>query len=327
MPTEAVNQRVLSKNVTEEQKSVSSWFRSLPAEKRAAIRQLHRIKPIYNVIALGHILLWGGACLIMHHLPVWPIRVAGYILIGFILHGLANLMHEGIHGNLFRKPKLDRWLSFLLAAPILVSASAYRVIHVLHHRYNRAERDPDEITNVTHRQGVLQAIFYVWLFIGMFIYVLARLPWKATYLASSEERKKVLGEYIVLFMACATLILCALRYGFIEEVLHYWIFPGIFTALFANLRGWAEHMLTKPGHPLTQTRTVTSNKLLSFLNVNLNYHLEHHLFPAIPWYNLPHVHRLLQEEYQQAGAFIHSSYLRFLFDAVKVGVHGVVRQQ
>ena len=77
--------------------------------------------------------------------------------------------------------------------------------------------------------------------------------------------------------------------------------------MFANLRGWAEHMLTTPGHPLLQTRTVTSTKLLSFLNVNLNYHLEHHLFPAVPWYNLPKVHTLLQDEYEQAGAFIYSS--------------------
>ncbi len=161
----------------------------------------------------------------------------------------------------------------------------------------------------------------------MFFYVLVRLPWKAAYLASSSERKQVLGEYAILLLACATLIFCALHFGFFEGVLHYWIFPGIFTALFANLRGWAEHMLTRPGHPLTQTRTVTSNKLLSFLNVNLNYHLEHHLFPAIPWYNLPRVHRLLQEEYQQAGAFIHASYLQFLFDAVQAGVHGVVRQR
>ena len=78
-------------------------------------------------------------------------------------------------------------------------------------------------------------------------------------------------------------------------------------------------MLTTPGHPLLQTRTVTSTKLLSFLNVNLNYHLEHHLFPAVPWYNLPKVHTLLQEEYEQAGAFIYSSYLRFLVDAFRYG--------
>jgi fatty acid desaturase len=54
---------------------------------------------------------------------------------------------------------------------------------------------------------------------------------------------------------------------------------------------------------------------------NLNYHLEHHLFPAVPWYNLPHVHRLLQEDYRAAGSFIYRSYLRFCWDAVRGGVH------
>jgi fatty acid desaturase len=90
-----------------------------------------------------------------------------------------------------------------------------------------------------------------------------------------------------------------------------------------NVRGWAEHALTVPGELLTETRTVTSNRLFSFLNVNLNYHLEHHLFPGVPWYNLPKVHRILRDDYAQAGASIYRSYTRFLYDAFRAGVHGV----
>jgi fatty acid desaturase len=82
-------------------------------------------------------------------------------------------------------------------------------------------------------------------------------------------------------------------------------------------------MMTVPGHPLTQTRTVTSNRVLSFFNLNLNYHIEHHLFPSMPWYNLPKLHALLQDEYREAGSSIYRSYLRFVLDAFRVGVHGV----
>jgi fatty acid desaturase len=28
----------------------------------------------------------------------------------------------------------------------------------------------------------------------------------------------------------------------------------------------------------------------------VNYHLEHHLFPAVPHYHLPRLHRLLQQK-------------------------------
>ncbi len=315
-----------SKAGRNEHKTVSSWFRSLPLEKREAIRRFHRIKPVYHITVLGHLLMWAGACLTMHFLPVWPTRLAGYVFIGFILHGLANLMHEGIHGNLFRKPTLDRWFSFAFGAPVLISASAYRVIHLLHHRYNRASGDPDELTNVSGGKAKHQILFFVWVFIGMYLYVV-RLPWKAIRLASPHARKQVLTEYALLSVAYAGVAFCALRFAFFEDLLHCWLLPGVFTGLFANVRGWAEHVLTSPGHPLTQTRTVTSNKLLSYLNVNLNYHLEHHLFPAIPWYTLPRVHQLLQKEYQQAGAFVHTSYLLFLCKAARAGVHGVVRQR
>src|SRR5262245_64858773 len=77
--------------------------------------------------------------------------------------------------------------------------------------------------------------------------------------------------------------------------------------VFGNVRSWAEHALTRPGHPLTQTRTVTSNRVVSFLMCNLNYHLEHHLFPGVPWYNLPRLHALLADEYRRAGAQVHRS--------------------
>jgi len=35
---------------------------------------------------------------------------------------------------------------------------------------------------------------------------------------------------------------------------------------------------------------------------HVNYHLEHHLYPAVPHYRLPHLHRLLDEKGALAGA-------------------------
>jgi len=35
---------------------------------------------------------------------------------------------------------------------------------------------------------------------------------------------------------------------------------------------------------------------------HVNYHLEHHLYPAVPHYHLPQLHRLLDEKGALAGA-------------------------
>ena len=84
--------------------------------------------------------------------------------------------------------------------------------------------------------------------------------------------------------------------------------------------------MTRPGHPLIQTRTVTSNAFVSFFMCNLNYHLEHHLFPAMPWYHLPRLHRLLQDDYRKAGSVVYRSYVRFIWDAVNTGPYGLALQ-
>jgi fatty acid desaturase len=55
---------------------------------------------------------------------------------------------------------------------------------------------------------------------------------------------------------------------------------------------------------------------------NINYHLEHHLFPAVPWYNLPKLHRLLEPEYRRAGASSYRSYSAFFYDSIKAGWAG-----
>ncbi|MDH3295678.1 MAG: fatty acid desaturase, partial [Acidimicrobiia bacterium] len=38
------------------------------------------------------------------------------------------------------------------------------------------------------------------------------------------------------------------------------------------------------------TRTVYMNPVFRFLYLNMNYHIEHHIFPTVPYYNLPALH-------------------------------------
>jgi fatty acid desaturase len=189
-----------------------------------------------------------------------------------------------------------------------------------HHRFNRSARDPDEFTNLSRNRTVLSIAFYAWLVVGMPIYLI-HVPLTALIRGSPEQRAAVLLEEALLAALYGALIYCALKLGFMTALLWCWVYPMCVAALLGSVRGWAEHMMTCAGHPLTQTRTVTSNALVSFFMCNLNYHLEHHLFPAIPWYNLPRLHALLQEDYRRAGSFIHRSYLKFFWEAMRSGVH------
>ncbi len=43
------------------------------------------------------------------------------------------------------------------------------------------------------------------------------------------------------------------------------------------------------------TRTVYINPVLRFLYLNMNYHVEHHMFPMVPYYNLPALHEEIKQ--------------------------------
>ena len=44
------------------------------------------------------------------------------------------------------------------------------------------------------------------------------------------------------------------------------------------------------------TRTVIMNPVFSFLYANMNYHIEHHMFPMVPFYVLPELHALIKDQ-------------------------------
>jgi len=98
----------------------------------------------------------------------------------------------------------------------------------------------------------------------------------------------------------------------------------LIAAQVTNLRGLAEHGLTTSGSPFTATRSVRTAPVAAFLLCNLNLHLEHHLFPAVPWYNLPRVHRLLLPAYRAAGSSVYNGYCRFLLDFLRTTWSGVI---
>jgi len=90
----------------------------------------------------------------------------------------------------------------------------------------------------------------------------------------------------------------------------------------ANFRGLAEHTQLwhgDPPDPYHSTRSLVSNRCIAFFFNNQNHHLEHHLFPALPWDALSKAHRLLQPVYEERGAAVAKGYLSWMADALRYG--------
>jgi fatty acid desaturase len=67
------------------------------------------------------------------------------------------------------------------------------------------------------------------------------------------------------------------------------------------------------------TRTVISNPVNSFFWNNINWHIGHHVYPTVPWYNLRELHKLLEEQIAASGAPVDKSYLAVYFKALRNG--------
>jgi fatty acid desaturase len=295
----------------------------LPREVQPEIRALHRVRPWANFVVLLFPALWICAALLMKRFPILPVRLAGILVIGICIQAMSIVMHEAMHRNLFRRPGVDRWVGFAMAVPASLGATAYKVAHRNHHCHTRTAEDQNEFSNFCSSQKQYVALYYAWLAIGTPIFMFL-VPWKALRLASRKDRRRIIVEYTLIFMVYAVAI-WAMIDGDLKSILLYWLIPAAVAIALSNVRELSEHLGTLGnGGAVARTRTVTSNRIVSFLMLNLNYHLEHHLFPQIPWYNLPRVHQLLQPSYELQGADVRRSYAAYLIQSLRQGPESLI---
>ncbi len=294
--------------------------RSITKEQRLEIIGLQALQYRYNWMALYFVAQWVVAGYVALTVDSLLLKAAAIFLMGCSVSGLPVLMHEACHALLHKNPRLNRWIGFFCGLPGAVAVSAYRAIHLAHHAHTRTESDPDDIEVSTRTILPLAAAYVGTLLIGIYLYIptVARVGYQK---ANEAGKRAILLEYtlMVITYAAAGILVPT------TTLIQLWLLPLFIAGQLSNVRGLAEHALMSSGNEFVDTRTVVSNRFVSFMMCNLNYHLEHHLFPGVPWYNLPKVHRLLNEEFRRAGASVYSSYTVFLVDAVRAIASGKIR--
>jgi fatty acid desaturase len=293
---------------------------------REEIRALHQIESWRHLKLLVLVALWLGPGALAVTVASWPLRAVCWLVMGLALHGIGVFMHEGAHHNLLRKPVLDRTIGFLCGVPVLFSCSCYRATHSLHHRYENTARDPDNLAALVPNPTLRGCVGAVFLVVGSLLYTLL-LAIMAPTRATGRDRWWCLLEISLL----ATIYSVVAAWCRQDPVIWSWVTYGWLGGLLvavpiANVRGLAEHSFLRhddPPHPLRSTRSLPSHRLVAFFFNNQNYHLEHHLFPRVPWYNLPRLHQLLQDVYRREGAAVLEGYQQFAVDVARAGFIGV----
>jgi fatty acid desaturase len=246
-------------------------------------------------------------------------RWCAYLALGYMWMGIVTFMHEATHNTLFR----ERWANWAFGIasmiPLMVCFVAFKEDHLAHHRHNRSPEDPDAFT--MGKRGVIDfVLFYTYAVAGV---LLSFLHFNLLYPFQRFDRKRWaihVFEMALRVGFAAVLVSWAVANGVLAKTLEVWLVPILFFSVFNSARFIAEHYGTPWNQgQLLGTRTIVSNPVNSFFWNNINWHIGHHLYPTVPWYNLVELHELLRPEIEARGAIVDRSYTAVFIKAL---LHG-----
>ncbi len=251
--------------------------------------------------------------------PVTEVKWAAYVGLGYMQMSMVTFMHDATHNILF-EPRWENWAFGIIAMiPLLASFVAFKEDHLEHHRYNRSYQDPDSFT-MGKRRPLDFVVFYVYFAASA---VLSFLHFNLLYPIAKFNRRNWgihIFETLLKVVVYAILLSFAQRHGVLGKTLQVWLWPVLFFSLFNSMRFIAEHYETPWNEgKLTGTRTVISNPVHSWFWNNINWHIGHHVFPRIPYYNLIKLHKMIEPDIDGLGALVDKSYVAVFLNALRRG--------
>lgn len=247
---------------------------------------------------LGVPLLWIVLLPTFYRISPW-LAVATTVPLGIAISKTSLLIHEAVHGHLFKTPALNRLVGQIGGWWTLVDFVTFDVLHRQHHAHVGADDDPqlldygalDSASRWTLTWHLLRPLIG-WNVRHMITLVRQRLALKRNWLVS-------LIEFVGLATVQGSFFLLATAGG-----KHLWlglIFPisaatvGLFMS---QVRGFCEHVPMPGENKEMRLRSHISNPIeRPFLHyMNYNYHAEHHSYPRIPSRNLRAFSHWLQEQ-------------------------------
>jgi fatty acid desaturase len=279
----------------------------LPAE---VIRKLSVLRPGKAIAAI--LIEWLGIaaaivlCEAMWH-PV--LYVLAVVWIGARQHALTVLGHDAAHFRLLPDRRWNDWIGNLAVMwPVFLAADGYRHYHGEHHRFTGTPADGNRTIWKTHTAaGRLTA---EWSFpktrTGLVLTILRRaafvtgLFWIVRGFAAAVILRRSWG-HLITRMAYYAIIVGAMAFaGVLHGFLLYWIVPYCTAHIaFQYIRLICEHSAVQSDDPAyAETRTTLARRWERWIIVprNIHYHIEHHWYPSVPFYNLPVLHDQLMAQ-------------------------------
>ena len=244
--------------------------------------------------------------------------------------------HESVHRTAFRTVWLNDVLYEIASFMVFRESVSWRWSHTRHHTDTIiVGRDPEiAVPRPPDLLGVAMAFFSLRSapkeFVRMLKHCLGHLtPAELTYIPESEHHK-VFRNARIYVLIYAAVIAAAIATHSILPLLYLGL-PSFYGAWLMVVFGLTQHAGLAEDvldHRLN-CRTVYMNPLFRFLYWEMNYHVEHHMFPLVPYHSLGKLHQELKADMPTPYRGLWEAYREIiptLFRQVKDPAYFVKRQ-
>lgn len=294
----------LESNIAIEKGLVEAQWYSSPIDK-SEMRKLLRRK---DKPAIVDTILWLGL--------IFGAGIAGAILWGswwaiipFLIYGALYASssdarwHESSHGTAFKTDWMNNALYEVSSFMVLRESTPWRWSHNRHHSDTIiVGRDPEIAVPRPPKIGMkilglfnIPTIFYY--FKNIIVHAFGEmLEEEKTYIPETEFSKVYFKARIYLAIYLTVIVLAIAMGSFLP--LMFIGLPNIYGAWLMSFYGLTQHSGLAENvldHRLN-CRTVYMNRVHRFLYWNMGYHLEHHMYPLVPYHQLPRLHELMKDD-------------------------------
>ncbi|MBA4189183.1 MAG: fatty acid desaturase [Planctomycetaceae bacterium] len=217
---------------------------------------------------------------------LWVPAVLCVVALSFVTYG--SISHDLVHRSWGLRRDLNDWFLTAIELLMLRSGRAYRLAHLNHHaRYPSRDDDPEAIAAYgTFWQAIRSGpLFFL------------RLWWWAVRKYPSHRPRLIAEASVVVLLAIAAVGVAIVGWSLV---------PLLYAGL-AYLGTWVVPLVTayiphlpEGETPLGETRRFRG-MVLRLIAFDHLYHLEHHLFPAVPHHRWPELATRLDPYLDLAG--------------------------
>jgi len=295
---------------TEQTKIRVAWYKSpIPRDVLAKLNQRSDWKGLLHTTGyLGLLVLRGAAAFFAAGRVPLIVLLALLFLHGTFYAFMLNGFHEFVHNTVFKTRALNTFFlqifSFLsMQNPVMFWAS-----HQEHHKYTL--HPPEDLEVVLPQKLTLESFLKTVLVNPWDLYYRLKLivrlcfgqvegQWEeALFPRSAVEERAGLFRWARIMLLGHLLIVAVALY------FHLWMIPVVIT-LAPYYGGGLQWLCNNTQHAGLQdnvpdfrlcTRTFLVNPFVQFLYWDMNYHIEHHMYAAVPCYNLAKLHKALEAD-------------------------------